>query len=265
MSEQEAQKPTVEKKELTPEELAKKEADKKARQEAAKLEKAAKEAKKKERLEARQAGAKKATGEFVKDPNDPCASKFGDMEIIRSQVDPETRFWIKYHQVKDLTEEIAGQQVRIRARISNSRGKGKMIFVVLRGGWASVQAVLFVAEGKVSKGMVDYASKVPKESIVEVVADVVKPDGPIEGCSQQIELQVKEFWCVNKSAPMLPFQIEDASRKVLNQAAEDGKAEGKVEETKDEAKSEEQEQKQAVVKQDVRLNNRIIDLRVPTN
>ena len=61
----------------------KKDADKKVRQEAAKLEKAAKEAKKKERLEARQAGAKKDTT-GAKDPNDPCASKFGDMEIIRS-------------------------------------------------------------------------------------------------------------------------------------------------------------------------------------
>lgn len=110
------------------------------------------------------------------------------MDIIRSQCDPETRFWMKYHMVSELTEDTVGKQVRIRARISNSRGKGKMIFVILREGWASVQAVLFVAEGKVSKGMVDYASKVPKESIVEIVADVIKPDGPIEGCSQQIEL-----------------------------------------------------------------------------
>ena len=63
-----------------------------------------------------------------------------------------------------------------------------MIFIVLREGWASVQAVLAVAEGKVSKGMVDFASKIPKESIVEIVADVIKPEGGVEGCSQQIEL-----------------------------------------------------------------------------
>jgi len=29
-----------------------------------------------------------------------------------------------------------------------------------------------------------------------------------------------EFWVINKSAPMLPFQIDDASRLVTNQAAE---------------------------------------------
>jgi aspartyl-tRNA synthetase len=45
---------------------------------------------------------------------------------------------------------------------------------------------------------------------------------------------------------------------VTNQAAEDGGAGGE-EETK------EGEKKGAVVKQDIRLNNRIIDLRVPAN
>lgn len=58
---------------------------------------------------------------------------------------------------------------------------------------------------------------------------------------------------------MLPFQLEDASRKVLDQAAEDGQqSSATVEESKE-------GQKLAVVKQDVRLNNRVIDLRVPTN
>jgi len=71
-----------------------------------------------------------------------------------------------------------------------------------------------------------------------------------------------QIWCVNKSVPTLPFQIEDASRKVLDQAAEDGNAPQKKEE---ESKEEKGEAKQAVVKQDVRLDNRVIDLRVPTN
>ena len=69
---------------------------------------------------------------------------------------------------------------------------------------------------------------------------------------------MKEIWCVNKSAPYLPFQIEDASRLVLDQEAEGDKA--PAEESKDK-----DGKKMPVVKQDVRLNNRIIDLRVPTN
>lgn len=67
---------------------------------------------------------------------------------------------------------------------------------------------------------------------------------------------MKEIWTVNKSSPMLPFQLDDASRLVTNQAAEAGEAEGAADTG---------EAKAAVVKQDVRLNNRVIDLRVPTN
>ena len=64
-----------------------------------------------------------------------------------------------------------------------------------------------------------------------------------------------EFWVLNKSAPILPFQIDDANRLCLNQAEEDG--------VQEELK--EGEVKGVVVKQDIRLNNRVIDLRVPTN
>ena len=113
-----------------------------------------------------------------------------------------------------------------------------------------------MADDKISKGMVAYTGKIPKESIVEIKATVNVPKNPVETCSQKVELAVNEFWVINKSAPVLPFQIEDASRLVTDQAAEDGA--GGQEEQKD-------GEKVAVVKQDVRLNNRIIDLRVPTN
>lgn len=103
--------------------------------------------------------------------------------------------------------------------------------------------------------MVNFANKVPKESIIEIVATVTVPDVPVETCTQKCELQIKQFWVINRSAPILPFQIEDASRLCVNQEAEDAKG----------GEEEEKESKGTVVKQDVRLNNRIIDLRVPTN
>lgn len=93
-----------------------------------------------------------------------------------------------------------------------------------------------------------------------MLATVVVPDQPIESCSQQVELAVKEIWCVNKSVPVLPFQIEDASRLCVDQSTE-GNAGGA--QASEEQKGE--EEKMPVVRQDVRLNNRIIDLRVPTN
>lgn len=57
---------------------------------------------------------------------------------------------------------------------------------------------------------------------------------------------------------MLPFQIEDASRLVTDQAAEGTGGGDDKEELKEGEKS-------VVVGQDIRLNNRVIDLRVPTN
>ena len=86
-----------------------------------------------------------------------------------------------------------------------------------REGYATVQCLMFVSDGadgsiKISKGMCKYSSKIPKESIIEIVALVCVPENPITSCSQQVELKIKEIWTVNKSVPILPFQIEDASR-----------------------------------------------------
>ena len=50
-----------------------------------------------------------------------------------------------------------------------------------------MQCVLFAGE-TISKGMVTFASKIPKESIIEIVASVAVPDKPIESCTQQVEL-----------------------------------------------------------------------------
>jgi len=49
-----------------------------------------------------------------------------------------------------------------------------MAFVVGRESYATVQAVLFVGDS-ISKGMVTYSSKIPKESIIEMVATVTVP------------------------------------------------------------------------------------------
>lgn len=114
--------------------------------------------------------------------------------------------------------------------------------------------------------MAEYARRIPKESIIQIKAKVIVPENPIKGCSQNVELHITEIWTVNKSAPMLPFQIEDASRRCENQEDEEKAPEVVVK--KDEESKEggaAASKVTALVGQDVRLNNRIIDLRVPTN
>ena len=67
----------------------------------------------------------------------------------------------------------------------------------------------------VSKQMLKYAASLSKESIIDIHADVVKSPTKIESCSQKnVELKVKQLFVVSKSLPILPLQIEDASRLV---------------------------------------------------
>ena len=60
----------------------------------------------------------------------------------------------------------------------------------------------------------------------------------------RVQLQVQKLYCVSRSTPELPLQLEDASRSEAALAADP---------------------ELPRVNQDVRLNNRIIDLRTPAN
>lgn len=179
--------------------------------------KAEREKAKAERLAARQQKTQADQGEWKKDPNDPCASKFGDCELNRSQSNPELRYARKFTEVHELDETFSGKEVLIRGRLHSSRAAGKkLVFIVIRERFATVQAILAVSEPDVSPGMAEYARRIPKESIIEIKAKVVIPEKPIQSCSQNVELQITEIWTINKSAPILPFQLEDASRRCEN-------------------------------------------------
>lgn len=68
--------------------------------------------------------------------------------------------------------------VWVRGRVHNSRVKGKVGFLVLREKLSTIQCALFVGgEGvdEISKGMVNWVGKIPKESIIEIKARVVAP------------------------------------------------------------------------------------------
>lgn len=102
--------------------------------------KADRDAKKQARLAERQTKTQvQKEAEFKKDPNDPCADKFGDLELNRSQSDPELRYAKKYIQVHELNESLAGQEVFLRGRLHSSRPQGKkLVFIVIREQFATV-------------------------------------------------------------------------------------------------------------------------------
>ncbi len=171
------------------------------------------------------------------DPNDPCIHRFGDLELNRSHSNPDERYSKVYTPIKELTEALKDQEVYIQARLHASKPKGKLCFFTLREQFSTVQAGLFIESS--SKGMIEFARRIPKESIIEVKAKVVVPEGEIKSTSQKVELHIIELWVVNRSAPILPFQLEDASRRVENQAEEDEEHKGH-EAHKEEAHKEEE-------------------------
>lgn len=59
------------------------------------------------------------------------------------------------------------------------------MLLLLRANTPGWQVVLFADDVSVTKGMVKYASQIPKESIVDVEGLVTCPEKPIESCSQK--------------------------------------------------------------------------------
>ena len=212
---------------------AEEKSDNQKKKDAKKAEKAAKKA-------AHKSEAGKDTGADEKeDGPDVSEGKYGVQEMNQSKSKPDTRLT----HIGDLGVKLDDKTVTIRGRLHTSRAKGKQCFMVIRQQQVTVQCLVFVSE-KVSKQMVKFASHVSKESIVDVEAVVKKVGDKIESCTQQdVELHCTQVWVVSSSDTQLPLQIEDAGRKI----------------------TEDDEGNFARVNQDTRLDNRVLDLRTPTN
>eukprot|EP01025_Chloroclados_australasicus_P032334 TRINITY_DN3277_c0_g3_i1.p1 TRINITY_DN3277_c0_g3~~TRINITY_DN3277_c0_g3_i1.p1 ORF type:complete len:595 (-),score=55.18 TRINITY_DN3277_c0_g3_i1:165-1757(-) len=178
------------------------------------------------------------------DPQDPLKEHYGDYVRIQSQSRSE-EYWTD---VSDLTPDLKDQSVRIRGRVHTVRGKGKSCFIVLRQKIATVQLVMFADDTVVSRPMVKYAMGISKESIIDVRGTLVCPEQPIEACTQRdVEIQVTDIHVVSRSDALV-FEVKDAAR---------SEAEVKA--------AEEAGEQFASVSQDLRLDNRFLDLRTPAN
>lgn len=97
--------------------------------------------------------------------------QYGDYPFIRSTFQ-SGRKWTSLAQIDDALE---GQEVLVRARVHNIRGKGNNCFIVLRENFFTLQTLAFKTE-TISKEMIKYMTGVPNESIVDIVGTVVKPN-----------------------------------------------------------------------------------------
>ena len=208
--------------------------------------------------------------EAAKVVNDTLKSNYGEYGLLNQATITER----KWTPVAEINESKVGSEVLVRARVHSSRVKGSLAFLVLRHRQSDIQAVAFVSKEYVSKSMIKWIEGIPKESVVDIYAMVAKPEKEILSCTQKVELQIRKIYVVSRSEPLLPFQIEDASRRVNPE--EEEKEEYLNGETKTTTQQPEQQQQQkqleesksqqqVIVGLNTRLNNRVIDLRTKAN
>ncbi|PNY02494.1 aspartate-tRNA ligase cytoplasmic-like, partial [Trifolium pratense] len=146
--------------------------------------------------------------------------------------------------IEALNNSLENKPVQIRGWLQTIRCKKMITFLVIRETSFTVQCVV---DSQSQPALVKFAAALSKESIVDVQGVVSIPPSPIKGATQQVEIQVRKLYCVSKAAT-LPINIEDAARSEfeIEEAIQAGK-------------------QLARVKQDTRLNFRVLDLRTPAN
>ena len=82
---------------------------------------------------------------------------------------------LRWESVPSLHTAVADSVRSAEAPQPNLRGADRAL--------AAPQAILFVDDKTVSKGMVKYATNLPRESIVDVSGEVHVPDAPVAGCT----------------------------------------------------------------------------------
>lgn len=145
--------------------------------------KAAKKAALKAEKQLRQQLAAAALASTVEE--DPLAGNYGDVPLQELQSKAITgRVWTP---VSELVAVWKGRTVLIRGRAQSIRKKGGIVFFIVREAGYTVQCVLSKGE-HASKGMVNFAGGISKESIVDVQGVVSVPDTAIAATSQQVRV-----------------------------------------------------------------------------
>lgn len=172
---------------------------------------------------------------------------YGDMARVMSR----SRTGRSFSKVEDLgVKHQAGDSVWVRGRLQSIRVKGGSCFLVLRqDSFNTVQAVFFKDKERpeFSQKMIKYLKTLTQESIIDLEGTLVESD--VRSCSvQTVEIKISRIHSVAKANAILPFLVEDAAR---SEAEVDA--------------SQETERPFPRLGQELRLDNRWMDLRAPAN
>lgn len=180
--------------------------------------------------------------EYLSIDNEPKAA-FGVYKVVQSACQP-TGSGRAFVDLSAVGEIAVGNSAWVRARVQRCVVTSQVGFVTLRSRLDTLQAVL------VDRDMIKWAKKaVTAESIVDVCGVIATPDGgSVSKCTVgNVELTVSKLYVVSKADDKLPMTLEDAARPLDDEASVpvDTDATGPR------------------VTRDTRLDNRVVDIRVP--
>lgn len=108
----------------------------------------------------------------------------------------------------ELSTDLIGKKVLIRGRVEAMRVQKNLIFLILRKQLQTVQVVAIKSQVRDS---FEALSKVPAESIIDVIGKVNPPPNSIEATTfENIEIELHE-WKPVSIAESLPFSVIDAN------------------------------------------------------
>lgn len=161
------------------------------------------------------------------------------------------RKFVKVSDLENTDMYPPGSKVWVSGRLQSIRVKGGSCFLVLRQrSFDTVQAVYFKDKENVllSQNMLKYLKTLTMESVIQLEGTVAG-DANVKSCSiQTVELNIHRIHAISRADAILPFQIEDAAR-----------SEAEVE------ASQSTDRPFPRLGQELRLDHRWMDLRVPAN
>ncbi|PKI82433.1 aspartate--tRNA ligase [Malassezia vespertilionis] len=217
--------------------------DKQRRKRAEKAEKERVKAEKAARLAQEQATRQAAEVDFAE-------GNYGVLPMNQSK----ERVNVQLFSIEDIHPDKDGRQITLQARLQTTRApSAKLAFITLRQNVHCVQATLAQAPEKVSRQMVKWAASITPESIVRVEGTIAKVPKPIESPSVTIKDAEIKIARIYIEVPVtwegqIPFYVDDATRSDADIEA-----------------SQNTPRPLPPIALDTRLDNRVLDLRTPTN
>ncbi|WP_419241740.1 aspartate--tRNA(Asn) ligase [Cardinium endosymbiont of Nabis limbatus] len=115
-------------------------------------------------------------------------------------------------EIKNLSTLHSQKVVRVRGRVFSKKDCGRVLFLILRDGMDTLQAVL--AKNKEGTPLDDYNTlrKIENESFIELIGQVYCAEKAVLACSKQsIELAITGYTILSRSVLDLPITLKESA------------------------------------------------------